>query len=339
MSNPLRVLIVDDPLAAGKIAFDALRGLPEVEAVGTAASATMVLERVERLHPDLLLLNLTEPKIDGLQVLQKLQAAGHKVGVIVLSDSTDAGARATMRAMAAGAFDYVVFPAGLSAAKNVFWLREELRDRLAAFRRTGGVRLRPSRGRPQPAVVVLGISTGGPKSLAEVLPQLPGDFPVPVLVVQHMPPLFTRSLARSLGSRCALRVCEASDCQPVVPGWILIAPGGMQMKVERDATGVLVRITDDPPEHACKPSVDYLFRSAAQVYGGHVVGVLMTGMGCDGVDGCRLLKQHGATIVAQDEATCVVYGMPREAVEQGVVDIVAPLDYIAREIIHLTRRS
>jgi len=171
------------------------------------------------------------------------------------------------------------------------------------------------------------------------LPQLPGDFPVPVLVVQHMPPLFTRSLARSLGSRCALRVCEASDCQPVVPGWILIAPGGMQMKVERDATGVLVRITDDPPEHACKPSVDYLFRSAAQVYGGHVVGVLMTGMGCDGVDGCRLLKQHGATIVAQDEATCVVYGMPREAVEQGVVDIVAPLDYIAREIIHLTRRS
>lgn len=338
MSSPLRVLIVDDPRAGGKTAYDALAPMAGVEVVGAAASATAALERLARLRPDLLLLNLSEPKLDGLGVLEQLRASGHQVGVIVLCEATDEGAQATMVAMAAGAFDFVVWPVCLHASDRVLWLRDTLRAKLEAFVRVGGVHLKPSRARTRPAVVALGISTGGPQALTQLLPDLPGDLPVPVLVVQHMPPMFTRSLARSLNDRCALRVCEASDGQPVVPGWILIAPGGTQMRVERDAAGVLVRITDDPPERACKPSVDYLFRSVAQVYGGDVLAVLMTGMGRDGVDGCRLLKQRGATIVAQDEASCVVYGMPRELVEQDLADMVTPLDRIANEIIRLTQR-
>ncbi|MEN6497970.1 MAG: CheB methylesterase domain-containing protein [Thermoguttaceae bacterium] len=192
--------------------------------------------------------------------------------------------------------------------------------------------------RTRPLVVALGVSTGGPQALKRVLPKLPEDLPVPVLVVQHMPPVFTRTLADNLARQCALQVCEASDGQIVEPGWVLIAPGGMQMKIERCNCEIVVRITDDPPERSCKPSVDYLFRSVVEVFGGNAVGVLMTGMGADGVNGCRLLRQRGAKIVAQDEASCVVYGMPRELVEQGLADLVVPLDEIADEIIRLTWR-
>lgn len=196
----------------------------------------------------------------------------------------------------------------------------------------------PRSAKTRPLVVALGVSTGGPQALMRVLPKLPGDLPVPVLVVQHMPPVFTRTLADNLTRESSLPVYEAADGQTVESGCILIAPGGLQMKVERENRAVVVRITDDPPERSCKPSVDYLFRSVAEVFGGNAVGVLMTGMGADGLNGCHLLKQRGATIVAQDEASCVVYGMPREVVEQGLADIVAPLDEIASEIIRLTRR-
>lgn len=171
-----------------------------------------------------------------------------------------------------------------------------------------------------------------------MLPSLPKDLPVPVLLVQHMPPVFTRSLAEDLDTRCGLRVCEAVDGQPVVPGRVYIAPGGRQMMAERRDGAVAIRITDDPPENSCRPSVDYLFRSVADVWGGKAVGVIMTGMGSDGAKGCRLLKKHGAAIVAQDQATCVVFGMPREIVEERVADVVAPLDRIASEITALVGR-
>ena len=157
---------------------------------------------------------------------------------------------------------------------------------------------------------------------------------MPVLIVQHMPPIFTRSLADDLDRRCALRVCEAADGQPVVPGWILIAPGGKQMKVEQGDPSPIVRITDDPPENSCQPSVDYLFRSVADVYGRRAVGVLMTGMGNDGAAGCRLLHRRGAALLAQDEASCVVFGMPREPIEEGIAKAVS-LEDMAGEIVRL----
>ncbi|NOX55117.1 MAG: chemotaxis-specific protein-glutamate methyltransferase CheB, partial [Planctomycetes bacterium] len=194
-------------------------------------------------------------------------------------------------------------------------------------------------GKTRIKLVVLGISTGGPAALCEMLPQLPGDLAAPVLIVQHMPPIFTRSLADDLNRKCQLIVEEATDGQPAQPGHVLIAPGGKHMRVETADSAAIVRITDDPPESGCRPSVDYLFRSAAELFGSEALGVIMTGMGKDGTAGCRLLKERGATIIAQDETTCVVYGMPREPIETGLADIVAPLDRIAAEIINHAGRE
>jgi two-component system, chemotaxis family, protein-glutamate methylesterase/glutaminase len=191
---------------------------------------------------------------------------------------------------------------------------------------------RPSTDRYE--VIALGVSTGGPQALTHVLPQLPADLAVPVLIVQHMPPMFTRSLADDLNRHCALRVCEATNGQAVIPGSVLIAPGGRQMKVELADGLPVVRITDDPPENSCRPSVDYLFRSVAHVYGGRTIGVLMTGMGNDGAAGCRLLRRLGAPILAQDEASCVVFGMPREPIAEGIARAVS-LDDMAHEIVRL----
>ncbi len=182
-------------------------------------------------------------------------------------------------------------------------------------------------------VVCLGVSTGGPSCLPNIITKLPADLNVPVLLVQHMPPLFTQSLADSLNRKSALHVKEAEDGEPVTPGIVYIAPGGKQMKVTANAlAGKLIRITDEPPEKHCKPSVDYLFRSIAQHYPGRVCAVIMTGMGSDGTTGLRLLKRAGARVIAQSEESCVVFGMPKAAIEAGVVDVIAPLDSIAVEI-------
>jgi two-component system chemotaxis response regulator CheB len=187
-------------------------------------------------------------------------------------------------------------------------------------------------GPPVAEVVAVGISTGGPQALGHFLPQLPADLGAPVLIVQHMPPYFTASLASDLDRRCGLKVSEAVDGQSVTAGHVLIAPGGKQMKVVKNGPGTKIRITDDPPENSCCPSVDYLFRSVTRVYGGNAVGVIMTGMGNDGALGCKQMKQRGAAIIAQDEASCVVFGMPKEPVETGIVDVVVPLNEIAAEI-------
>jgi two-component system chemotaxis response regulator CheB len=185
-----------------------------------------------------------------------------------------------------------------------------------------------------PPLVALGISTGGPQALTQMLPQLPANLPAPMLIVQHMPAMFTRSLAEDLDRRCALRVREARDGEPVLPGAILIAPGGRQMKIALEEKQTVVRITDDPPENSCQPSVDYLFRSVAEIYGSRAIGVLMTGMGNDGVAGCRQLHRRGAPVLAQDEDSCVVFGMPRDPIEEGFARPV-PLGEMAAAIVRL----
>ncbi|MCB9915704.1 MAG: chemotaxis protein CheB [Planctomycetes bacterium] len=182
-------------------------------------------------------------------------------------------------------------------------------------------------------LVVLGCSTGGPQALDTVLPALPGDLGVPFLLVQHMPPVFTRTLAESLDRKCALRVLEAEHGMEVRAGEILIAPGGSQMRFRRETSGKMwIQITDDPPERSCKPSVDYLFRSAAEQIGANALGVILTGMGDDGTAGIRQLVQQGARVIAQDEASCVVFGMPKIPVVEGLADTVLPLQQIAFEI-------
>jgi two-component system chemotaxis response regulator CheB len=190
----------------------------------------------------------------------------------------------------------------------------------------------------KPELVAIGISTGGPNALAEMLPKLPANLGVPILIVQHMPVLFTQSLAESLNTKCPFTVKEAKDKESIKAGTAYIAPGGSQMKLLKSPEGDrIISITDDPPENHCKPSVDYLFRSLAHNFPGKSLGVIMTGMGSDGVLGLRLMKRHGGIVIAQDETTCTVFGMPKEAITAGVVDVVSPLHELAAAITKAVR--
>ncbi|MCA9122145.1 MAG: chemotaxis response regulator protein-glutamate methylesterase [Planctomycetaceae bacterium] len=353
----MRVLVVDDSTLFRKFVRDALLELPDVEVVGVAANGKIALEKLETLCPDLLTLDIEMPELDGLGVLRELRQRHSSVGVILLSAFTGAGARMTTTGLGLGAFDFVLKPTGNNAKDSLATLRNDLLPKVKAFVESRRTKNSQSVSRrlasdvsaspctvtehATPEVIVIGVSTGGPKALATLLPKLPADLPVPVMIVQHMPPLFTATLAADLNRDCRLNVCEAQDYQRVEPGNIYIAPGGKQMGLvghsrPRGEVGVSVpmriRITDDEPERGCKPSVDYLFRSAAEIYDHRVLAVVMTGMGDDGTAGCRILKQHGAQVVAQNEASCVVYGMPRSVVEAGLADIVCPLDHIATTI-------
>ncbi len=369
MDHPLRVLIVDDTVTYRKIVSDVLAGCPDVEVVGTAANGRIALQRLDQQATDLLVLDLEMPEMNGQAVLEELKRRNSPIGAIMLSAFTAQGAKATLAALESGAFDFVLKPSSASMEANVEHLRRELRAKLAAYTRCRNVKQilngtsvgqvakgpetrqignlphaqgpapapRTSAPPPRPPqVIALGISTGGPKALTEMVPQLPANLPVPLLIVQHMPPVFTKSLADDLNSRTTLNVREGLDGQPIRAGEVWIAPGGRQMKVQHENGQVVLRITDDPPENSCRPSVDYLFRSVAEVFGDRAVGVIMTGMGNDGSLGCRRLKHCGASIIAQDAATCVVFGMPREPIEKGIADVVVPLGRIAAEIARLT---
>jgi two-component system, chemotaxis family, protein-glutamate methylesterase/glutaminase len=360
MDCPMRVLVVDDTITYRKLVSEALAGERGIEVVGAAANGKIALQRIPQLRPDLLTLDLEMPEMSGLEVLQWLKKSGSDVGAIVLSGTTNQGANSTVAALGLGAFDFVLKPTGGSFEENIVRLRKDLSQRILAYGQHKTVcRIlhgppspsappvkipqppvphRAAQGKPaagRPEVVVLGISTGGPQSLTKVLPQLPANFKLPLLIVQHMPPVFTKSLADDLNRRCKVKVCEAADGQPVEGGVIMIAPGGKQMKVKNVDGSIVASLTDDPPENSCRPSVDYLFRSVSEVYGGNSIGVIMTGMGSDGTRGCRELKRLGASIIVQDQATSVVFGMPKGPIDEGIADIVAPLQDIALEIVRL----
>lgn len=364
---PLRVLVVDDTAVFRRVVSDAFASLPDVEVVGVAINGRAALAKIVELRPDLVSLDIEMPEMDGVQVLEALKARQSDVGVLVLSALTRKGGELTMRALDLGAFDFLTKPTGGSPEENRAFLCEELGPRIKAFARRREIqqllKITPSgvpavRSYPgaaaveaaplptravalppqKPEMVIIGVSTGGPTALAAILPQLPANLSVPVLVVQHMPPLFTASLAASLNNKSQLTVKEAQEGELALPGIVYIAPGGSHMKLEPEGSGdKRIRITDDPPENHCKPAVDVLFRSVANGFPGKATAVILTGMGNDGKLGCRLLKRHGGTIIAQDEASCVVFGMPKEVIQAGVVDVVAPLDRIASEILKSVR--
>lgn len=343
----MKVLVVDDSMLFRKVVRDALATEPGVEIVGSAADGKSALEKIEQLGPDAITLDLEMPILDGLEVLRQLRKRPDAPGVIVVSAFTDAAAALTAQALRLGAFDFVLKPTGADIDDNRIRLEADLLPKIRVLAERRNLQLRSDRAatppppveqvseklpEKPPEIVAIGISTGGPAALHEMLPKLPKDLPVPVVIVQHMPPKFTRSLADDLDRRCAVRVVEAVDGERLQPGTVYIAPGGHQMKLESLAHGFNVVITDDPPEKCCKPSVDYLFRSLAQQLGSRVLAVIMTGMGDDGYNGCKLLKQRGAHIMAQDAASCVVYGMPRQIIENGLADLIRPLHEIADTI-------
>lgn len=358
----MRVLIVDDSISYRTIVSNVLAEIPGVEVVGTASNGMLALSKIRSLKPDLLTLDIEMPELDGLGVLDAIKSESLNVGAIMLSSLTVRGGELTMRALELGAFDFITKPDGGSAQENARLIKQQLGHLVKAFQDKMEIRslLRgagkaPDKYQPQPTrldaarprmtlgqkveIIGIGISTGGPNALMRMLPMLPATINMPIVIVQHMPPLFTQSLAASLQAKCSLKTKEAEHGEPLLPNVIYIAPGGKQMKVAigADARSKIAQITDDPPENHCKPSVDYLFRSLAHVCPGRATGVIMTGMGSDGVIGLRLMKRHGSIVIAQDEPTCVVFGMPKMAIDAGVVDVIAPLDSIANEIVKTIR--
>ncbi|MCD6224247.1 MAG: chemotaxis response regulator protein-glutamate methylesterase [Deltaproteobacteria bacterium] len=357
IKNKLRVLVVDDTVVYRKIVSDVLSELPDVEVVGVAHNGKIAIAKIKALKPDLLTLDIEMPEVNGLEVLKYLQKSTSGTGAVMLSTLTSKGGDMTMQALELGAFDFIPKPQSGTMADNkkavkdalepmvkAFADRKSVKNILSGVTRKGLVRTgentvkRSATGagtkRQKSEIIGIGISTGGPNALAAMMPGIPSNIGVPILIVQHMPPVFTKSLAKSLNSRCAIEVREAVNGEPLIPNTALIAPGGKQMKIVAGADGKrrVIKITDDPPENSCKPSVDYLFRSIAYHYVGRATGVIMTGMGSDGTTGLKLMKRNGATIIAQDEASCVVYGMPKAPAEAGIVDTVAPLDKIAAAI-------
>jgi two-component system chemotaxis response regulator CheB len=269
----------------------------------------------------------------------------------MVSSLTVRGGEMTIHALEAGAFDFITKPEGRSPEENLAQLRDGLRPMIETLAHQREIRsiLKPAAAKrpapPAPAqaraggrngspIVLIGVSTGGPTALAEVLPALPKKIGAPVFIVQHMPPLFTEALAQRLQSKSAIAVKEAKDGEIAVADCVYLAPGGRQMKLGPGPNGeITVRITDDPPENACRPSVDYLFRSVALHFPGRSIAAILTGMGNDGTEGTRMLKRGGSFTIAQDEASCVVFGMPREAILAGVIDTVVPLNKIAATIV------
>ncbi|MCU0662912.1 MAG: chemotaxis response regulator protein-glutamate methylesterase [Myxococcota bacterium] len=352
----LRVLVVDDSAVFRKVILEILAELSFVEVVGTAPNGAIALDKCAALHPDAITLDVEMPTLDGLSALRRLRVEHPTIDAIMVSALTRSGADVTLEALELGAVDFVTKESLDSAWENKQNLKGQLKKILSMLHRrchsAAEQARKPAPESPTPSrfvqpspridlaarveVVAIAVSTGGPKALSQLLPTLPADFPVPVLIVQHMPATFTRSLAECIDAKAAVKVVEAQDGDLPEAGTVYIAPGGKQMKIDGTyGTALVLRINDDPPEKHCRPSADYLLRSVAKVYQGRALGVILTGMGDDGVMGLRLLKRHKAPIIAQDEATCVVYGMPHEAVKAGVVDMVLPLHKIGAEIIRL----
>jgi two-component system chemotaxis response regulator CheB len=345
MSDTVRILVVDDSALYRQLVRNVLRDVPGVVVVGAAKNGNEALALVGELDPDLLTLDVRMPDADGIDVLRGLRKSGSRAKAIMLSSLTANGAQTTTDALFEGAFDFIHKPAGPDAGVNRQTLHAELSEKIDAFRTSILAPDRPRQAsadsdRPAAAdlpardfrALLIGTSTGGPVALAQVLPALPGDFPLPILVVQHMPPPYTHSLAERLNQRSQIEVVEAVEGMAVEAGFAYIAPGGRHLKLARSGSKVVARVTDDPPENRCRPAIDYLFRSAAEIFDGKVIAVVMTGMGRDGTEGCREIKRRGGFVIAQHADGCTVYGIPKAVVDEGLADQTAPLERLAATI-------
>jgi two-component system chemotaxis response regulator CheB len=340
----IRVLVVDDSVVIRRLVTHALEEDKVLEVVGAAANGAIALQRIPQLNPDVLTLDVEMPVMDGIETLRRIRREYPQLRVIMFSTLTERGAAITLEALTLGADDYVAKASNEgSLDRSMTRLRNELIPKIKQFfvlaTRAGTVPT-PRRAAPvfegmkvRPKVLAIGVSTGGPTALSAILPQIPSGFRLPVLVVQHMPPFFTRLLAERLSSVCRLAVTEAVHGDPVAPGKILIAPGDFHMKVASNGTGARVCLDQSPQLNSCRPAVDALFCSIGEVYGGAVIAVILTGMGQDGLHGAEVLKARGASILAQDEASSVVWGMPGAVANAGLADRVLPLDEVVPEIL------
>lgn len=337
----VRVLVVDDSVVVRKLLSEALASNPEIELAGTASSGAIALAKIPQLNPDVVTLDVEMPGLNGIETLTTIRQLYPKLPVIMFSTLTERGAAVTLEALSLGASDYMAKPTNSeSLAGAMAQVQSELSGKILALAR----RNQPAKFVPHstPArrrklehvdIVAIGTSTGGPNALAQVVPLFPKDFPVPVVIVQHMPPLFTGLLAERLHQQSRLAVHEAEAGKVLEPGHVWIARGNYHMKVVRRGIRAALHLDQDPPENSCRPAVDVLFRSVAEAYGPNALAVVMTGMGSDGALGAAQIREGGGEVLVQDEASSVVWGMPGAVVSAGAADKVCPLSDIAQEIV------
>ncbi len=338
----ISVLVVDDSALMRKMIGEIIEREPSFALCGTARNGREALEQVAALQPDVVTLDIEMPEMDGLQALARIMAE-RPTAVVMLSAHAKEGAEATLLSLELGAVDFVTKPSG-SISLDIDRVRDELVEKITVAASVDLARLKSgARRRPQPAkpkaagpggpfrLVAIGSSTGGTRALSDLLPALPADLPAAYLLVQHMPKGFTRSLAERLNARCQIAVREAEAGDAVKPGLALLAPADYHL--ELDPSGRLVTLNQDPPRFGVRPSVDVMMQSAAARAAGGLVGVILTGMGHDGAKGMLAIKQRGGATIAEDKSTCVVFGMPRSAIELGAADQVLPLDRIPQAII------
>lgn len=348
----IRVLVVDDSTVIRRLLSDSLSSDLDLEVAGTAANGKIALAKIPQVNPDVITLDMEMPEMDGITTLVEIRKLYPKLPVIMFSTLTQRGAEATLDALSKGATDYVTKPANvgsvMAAMQNV---RDELVPKIKAFcpwfakcqpstqtrspafqAKQGDARKAPN-GPTRIDIVAIGSSTGGPNALQIVLSRIPADFPVPIVVVQHMPPVFTKHLAERLNQLATLNVVEAKRGDALLPGGVWIAPGDHHMTLRRDATAMRIDLNQAIPENSCRPAVDVLFRSVSDLFGANVLSVVLTGMGRDGARGCEAIRNAGGKVIAQDEATSVVWGMPGAVARAGLADKILPLDKIADEIV------
>jgi len=342
----IRVLIVDDSAAMRQLLTKILESDPEIEVVGTAQDPFYARDKIKDLQPDVLTLDVEMPRMDGLTFLEKLMR-GHPMPVVMVSSLTQKGCEVTLRALELGAVDFFAKPtidtiSGVSGGADeiVAKVKTAARARIGPARAVAKTSVDAAslstahRFRATNQIIAIGASTGGTEAIRTVLTRMPADTPG-IVIVQHMPPGFTASFAERMDSLCAIRVKEAEDGDRVLPGHALIAPGNYHTALRRNGASYTVRVYMDERVNLHRPSVDVLFDSCATYAGRNAVGAILTGMGNDGAMGLRRMRDAGARTIAQDESTCVVYGMPREAVECGGAEFVYPLDRVAGEILRL----
>jgi two-component system chemotaxis response regulator CheB len=354
----IRILVVDDSVVVRRMVSDALASDPQLEIAGTAANGKIALAKIPQVNPDIVILDVEMPELDGIGTLVGIRKLLPALPVIMYSTLTQRGAEATLDALSRGATDYVTKPSNVgSAAQGLECIRTQLIPKIKAIcgrvlGSAGPCSLAATvASKPLPPrwafprreeridIVAIGVSTGGPNALAILIPSLPHDFPVPVVIVQHMPPVFTRLLAERLAAKSQIFVEEGSPGAVLKPSCAWIAPGDYHMVVASDNRQVTLRTHQGPPENSCRPAVDVLFRSVAAVYQPHALAVVMTGMGQDGLRGCEHIREFGGQILAQDQASSVVWGMPGFVANAGLSDKVLPLDQLGMEIVRRVRKG
>lgn len=358
----IRVLVVDDSVVVRKIVTDSISVDPEIDVVGVAANGKIALAKIPQLNPDILTLDIEMPEMDGLETLVEVRKIYPSLPIIMFSTLTERGGAKTLEALSLGATDYVTKPANVGSVSIAMQrVRDELVPKIKIFCSAKvGQKLSP-RTKSEPAskaketvkkiftpkvaastttridIVAIGVSTGGPNALADLFPVFPENFPVPIVLVQHMPPFFTKLLAERLSSKSNLVVEEGTPGHELKPGKAWIAPGDFHMVLERNGTSIKTQNNQGTPENSCRPAVDVLFRSVADLFGPRALSVILTGMGQDGLIGCEHIKDAGGRVIVQDEDSSVVWGMPGFVAKAGLAEKILPLDQIGQEIINIVK--